>query len=79
MQCEPNATTPLRGRLHQAITAREVELTHASALGRRVEVLKDICLQLLHDCRGELPDWNDPLLRALVLEALGSADGGGEP
>ena len=78
MQCHP-IRTPLLARLRQAITARQEELTHASMLGRRVEVLEDICLQLLHDCRGELPDWNDPLLRALVLEALGSADGGGEP
>ena len=59
----------LQHRLHPALQAQREEITHATALGRRAEVLEDICVQVLFEVEGIVPDWDDPRLNGLVAEA----------
>lgn len=64
----------LHDSLHAALRARREEISHAATLGRRAEVLEDICVQLLHEFEGIVPDWDDPRLNALVQEAIRQFD-----
>lgn len=45
----------LHDSLHAALRARREEISHAATLGRRAEVLEDICVQLLHEFEGIVP------------------------
>lgn len=65
---------PLLRDLRAALAARSEEIAHASALGRRNEVLEDICVQLLHETLGIVADWNDPRLKALLRECVRHLD-----
>lgn len=67
-------TLSLHESLYAALRARHEEIRHASSLGRRAEVLEDICVQLLHEFDGIVPDWEDSRLRALVYEAIEHLD-----
>lgn len=64
----------LQESLHAALGSRREELRHANTLGRRAEVIEDICIQLLHEFEGIVPDWDDTRLRALVEEAMRHLD-----
>lgn len=64
----------LHESLHAALRARHEEVGHASRLGRRAEVLEDICVQLLHEFEGIVPDSDDPRLSALVREGMRHVD-----
>lgn len=64
----------LHDSLHAALRARREEISHAATLGRRAEVLEDICVQLLHEFEGIVPDWDDPRLGGLVEEAIRHLD-----
>lgn len=70
MACTTSHPGPLLRSLHGALRARREEVAHAEALGRRHEVLEDICVQLLHEHSGLLPDWDDVRLKALLREAV---------
>ena len=59
----------LHDSLHAALRARREEISHAATLGRRAEVLEDICVQVLFEVEGTVPDWDDPRLNGLVAEA----------
>ena len=66
----------LQDSLHAALHNRREELRHANTLGRRAEVIEDICVQLLHEFEGIVPDWDDARLRVLVEEAMRHLDRG---
>ncbi|MCC5872922.1 MAG: hypothetical protein JJU22_11035 [Gammaproteobacteria bacterium] len=70
MPCIAPRSAPLLRQLQSALHARSEELTHATALGRRHEVLEDICVQLLFDHHGMVPEWDDVRLKALLREAV---------
>lgn len=70
MTCATPRSMSLLSSLRAALASRREELDHASALGRRDEVLEDICVQLLHEAEGLVPDWEDPRLQDLLAEAL---------
>ncbi|MCC5885620.1 MAG: hypothetical protein JJT88_04215 [Gammaproteobacteria bacterium] len=69
MPCDVSRTGPLLRTLQGALRARREEVAHATALGRRHEVLEDICVQLLHEHHGMVPEWDDVRLKALLREA----------
>ncbi len=70
MLCSPPRPGPLLRSLQGVLSARSEEVAHATVLGRRHEVLEDICVQLLHEHYGMVPDWDDVRLKALLREAV---------
>lgn len=51
------------------LEAHAEELRHAAALGRELDVLGDLCCQLIYDHGGLVPDWDDPALTNMVRAA----------
>ena len=60
----------LQESLHAALRARLEEIGHGLTLGRRAQVIEDICVQLLQEFEGIVPDGDDARLRTLVEQAM---------